>query len=286
MLQKRYVPLLVVLCLAALGAVAGVLLRAPEPPIPIKILMPNAGGRVVFNHRQHVEDYNLKCIECHHESESARDNPQPCGACHGVAFNDVFLASHQQTFAGDAEACLTCHHTEIKSTAWDIDLHDMHAESIADSCETCHHEIDDFGMDPQSCYDSGCHERLEPGQPVPVDAEPLIYRDAVHTVCASCHPHSDSFEDGLAGCASCHELSESRKEFVQSSKGELTREQISSFSKCATCHYDRPAEEIMPDRMGAYHGQCGDCHERMSGPSVSQPKDPNEKEQCYQCHIR
>ncbi len=280
-MQKRYAPLFIVLGLAALAVVAGVILKAPEPLSPIKILMPNAGGRVVFNHRQHAEDYGFDCTICHHERELSSYEPQPCGSCHGVTFDQKFVADHQKTFGSDYEACLTCHHTEITETAWNRDMHDLHAESIAESCQTCHHEMEDFGTDAQSCATEGCHERLAPGQPAPADAQPPLYRDAVHTTCATCHPHTEAFEEGLDGCASCHDLSTPRKDYVAKGLKTLPKEQIDSFSKCAACHYEKPVEEVFLDRMSAYHKQCGDCHAERGGPSVEQAKN-----QCYQCHIR
>ena len=64
---------------------------------PVRLLLENAGGRVVFDHRRHAEDYKVACEACHHESAEARENVQPCGACHGVDFDGSFremLFSH------------------------------------------------------------------------------------------------------------------------------------------------------------------------------------------------
>ena len=292
-MHKRYFPLIAVLGIAALAFFAGLALTPAKPELPNRILMPNAGGRVVFNHAQHAEDYGVACETCHHENTEARMDPKPCISCHDVAFNQEFAATHQETFKDDPQACLTCHHVEIASTNWDRDMHDLHAESLVgpEGCQTCHHD-ESIEPEPMSC--TNCHETIERGKPVPTDTDVPLYRDAVHAVCADCHAHSDSFTPGVAGlqgCADCHDGLDTRKEFVESGKTELSAEDISNMSACATCHYDPTVDEVMLGRMAAYHKQCGDCHTEVGrGPSTEEikPSSPGEtvKQQCYQCHIR
>lgn len=279
-MHKRYFALFMFIGIAAACAAVGWFFTPPPHDKPIKLVMPNAGGRVVFTHRIHAEDLGYySCEYCHHESEGARPNPQPCGACHGVDFNAAFVESHQKDFADDPQSCLTCHHTEIASNVWDKEMHEAHAENYTDSCQSCHH-TEDIEPEPTNCAD--CHERIEQGKAAPVDAEPLLLRDAVHKRCASCHAHEDTFAEGLQGCATCHNLTNERALFVKSDKKSLTAEDADKFSKCATCHYEQTVETVMPSRMQAFHSQCGDCHtETGLGPSVEQ-----EKNQCFQCHIR
>lgn len=64
------------------------------------------GDGVVFDHRRHAEDYKVACETCHHESAEARENVQPCGACHGVDFDGSFREDHVAAFADDA--CTDC----------------------------------------------------------------------------------------------------------------------------------------------------------------------------------
>ncbi|MDR2891639.1 MAG: cytochrome c family protein [Deltaproteobacteria bacterium] len=293
-MPKRYLPLIVVLGIAALASVVGLALAPAEPELPNHILMPNAGGRVAFNHAQHAEDYAVACETCHHENAEARVDPKSCGSCHGVAFDKEFAAAHQDTFKDDPQACLTCHHTEFTGTSWDRDMHDMHAENMVgpEGCQTCHH---DESIEPEPMACSSCHETIEKGQPVPpADSTPPLYRDAVHSVCADCHAHSDSFApgvEGLQGCADCHEATEARAEFLESGKTELTPEEIAALSSCAACHYDPAVDEVMRGRLDAFHGQCGSCHAQVGkGPSTEEikPSSPGEivKQQCNQCHIR
>lgn len=223
-IKKRYTALFAALAIAALCVVGGTLATPAPPEQLVKIVMPNAGGRVIFNHRQHAEDYGISCS--------------------------------------------SCHHTEIVSTNWDRDMHDLHAENFADSCQTCHHgpEIE---PEPMSCYAVGCHERLDSHGTVQRSSQ-IPARDSVHTRCYSCHAHEDTFNEGLAGCASCHDMEPPADDL-----------EYSHYSSCASCHTQPPLAAVLPDRMETYHKQCGDCHAEMSGPLVDQ-----ESNQCYQCHIR
>ena len=92
---------------------------------PVRLLLENAGGRVVFDHRRHAEDYKVACETCHHESAEARENVQPCGACHGVDFDGSFREDHVAAFADDETTCATCHHMGSAPAKWD---HAAHAE--------------------------------------------------------------------------------------------------------------------------------------------------------------
>ncbi|MDL2313736.1 cytochrome c family protein [Desulfovibrio sp. OttesenSCG-928-C14] len=277
-MHKRYLHLYIILAVAVAAVVAGIALSPPAPANPMRILMPNAAGRVVFNHIQHVEEYGVPCQTCHHEYSGERLNPQPCGSCHGIEFNQEFIDTHQETFKGDPQACLTCHHLEFTGTNWTREVHDFHAEDVAENCQSCHHDTD---IEPEPTACSSCHEALEKGQPVPQEADPPLLRDAVHARCASCHAHEDSFNAGVAGCADCHSEQNTREGFLSSGKADLEQKDIAALSSCAACHYHPPYEEVFANRMQAFHRQCGNCHEELSGPSVEA-----EAQQCNQCHIR
>lgn len=285
-MQKRYTYLFVVLGIAVIAAVAGIALTPPSPAVPNKVLLPNAGGRVVFTHQQHAEDYGLDCATCHHENAESRPDPLACGACHGQTSDADFVKTHTETFKDDPQACLTCHHQELASTNWDEDVHQLHIDILdvedgkETNCQSCHH---DSSIEPEPMACSDCHERLETGKPVPTDPDPILYRDAVHARCASCHTetHSESFDKGIKGCADCHESTDTRKAFIESGKDKLSDDDIAALSSCATCHFEPPVEEIFPNRMQAFHQQCGSCHADMGGPSVE-----SDDKQCNQCHIR
>lgn len=275
-MPKRYIPLFLVLGTALIFIVFGLVKSSPAPATPVKTVLANQAGRVVFNHRMHAEDYGVQCEQCHHENAAARPDPKPCASCHGQDIDETFVKTHQNSFAGDPQACLTCHHREL-TPKWDKEMHERHAEMYTDSCQSCHH---DSSIEPEPTSCSSCHETIEKGKALPEDPEPILFRDAVHQRCFSCHePEKPTPTDD--GCAFCHELVVTRDNFVQSGKKELIAEESALFPRCAACHYTQAVNELIPGRMPAYHKQCGDCHADMNaGPSVQ------DKQQCNQCHIR
>ncbi len=92
---------------AAAVALAGTVLAADLPRLPVALQMPqskDSPGVVTFNHDMHVDSAKPKCVSCHPGSFSilgrsattrrpaithaAMEKGQGCGACHGrTAFN-------------------------------------------------------------------------------------------------------------------------------------------------------------------------------------------------------
>lgn len=70
---------------------------------------PSTVGAVSFPHLMHVEDLELECADCHHETNATRlDMPHPeyfedfwidCTSCH-----------HASAIAAAPQACSNCHH--------------------------------------------------------------------------------------------------------------------------------------------------------------------------------
>lgn len=253
-MQKRYVPTMVVLGILVLIAVIGYAYPQERPAEPTRILFDNAGGKVIFDHKQHAEAYGIECKTCHHESVASTD-PMECGACHGVAITDTYRASHKTQ--GSDESCITCHHVEFVKKDWGHEEH----KDYADDCTACHH-TPDIEDEPQAC--SNCHMD-ESDESMP------SFREAAHIRCMNCHEDT-FFADQLKGCQNCHTLVPQRQELEN---GTLNKE---SFSKCSSCHYMNDGELIF-NRMGAFHTQCMGCHEL-------EKKGPYTKEQCNQCHYR
>ena len=52
-------------------SLGGYLLTETPEPMPARILMQNAGGRVVFDHAGHIGKYDIACIDCHHDAASS-----------------------------------------------------------------------------------------------------------------------------------------------------------------------------------------------------------------------
>lgn len=259
-MSKKYTPITVTIVILAIVAVIGYTLPKEEEPIPQRVLFENTAGNVVFDHILHAETYNISCETCHHESDQPREDVQKCGACHGVDFEKNHFKEHHTKTFNDLDACVTCHHMELKPAKWD---HHIHATEYGLSCQDCHHNDTDIEPEPQNC--ANCHQgtgdEVIPG-----------IKEAVHVKCAACH--QEKFESA-SGCTYCHPQVSTRKVLQQT--GNIT---ISpNFASCSVCHIDKKAQELILGRMAAFHGQCIGCHEKLG-------KGPFKQDQCNQCHIK
>ena len=206
----------------------------------------------LFDHRRHAEDYKVACETCHHESAEARENVQPCGACHGVDFDGSFREDHVAAFADDETTCATCHHMGSAPAKWD---HAAHAEEYGLSCTDCHHANADIEPEPARC--TACPDM----------------KTAAHAKCADCH--QEWFDAGMKGCTSCHPFTDNRKLFASGQPVDVNP----GDADCTVCHGNVKASELIPDRMEAFHGNCMKCHEKHG-------KGPFRKDQCNQCHTK
>ena len=251
------------MALMAVVALAGYLIPAPAQEIPQRILLDNAAGKVVFNHQNHAKDAKIPCQTCHHESQEERKDVQSCGTCHGVKINEAFRKTHAEKIK-DKASCATCHHVEFApKVKWD---HKAHVEEYGLECASCHHKDKNIEPEPQNCAD--CHQQKG-------DKDMPSLRKAVHTKCQSCH--EEMYAKKVQGCAQCHTRVESRATLKKS--GPETFKVAPLYADCATCHVGQKTDELIPNRMAAFHGQCIKCHEKLG-------KGPFTKEQCNQCHIK
>ena len=261
-MQKRYITILSFTGILALIVIIGYFVPDPVKEIPERILLDNAAGKVVFNHQKHITNAKATCDKCHHEMIVEQDKVLSCGSCHGVTFDESFRTTHVKTMQR-ADACATCHHMEFATKVdW---THAEHADDYGLECTSCHHEDTDIEPEPQNC--ANCHESKG-------DENLLALRDAVHLKCQSCH--DDMFEDGIKSCTSCHTPIDN---LTRLKKEGLTAFKLNDmYTNCATCHTVK-VEELIPNRMAAYHGQCIDCHTDMK-------KGPYTSKQCSQCHTK
>lgn len=259
-MPRRHVFVTVFCCLMAVVAVVGYT-HDTVGKTPTRLLLENAGGRVVFDHRRHAEDYKVACEACHHESAEARENVQPCGACHGVDFDGSFREDHVAAFADDETTCATCHHMGSAPAKWD---HAAHAEEYGLSCTDCHHANADIEPEPARC--TACHLDKPMGD-IP------DMKTAAHAKCADCH--QEWFDAGMKGCTSCHPFTDNRKLSASGQPVDVNP----GDADCTVCHGDVKASELIPDRMAALHGNCMKCHEKHG-------KGPFRKDQCNQCHTK
>lgn len=276
-------------------AVVGYMRPAPEADLPVKVLFPSPNSSaVVFTHAAHVEEYQVDCTTCHHESPVDRPDPQPCGACHGQTFDEEFAQTHIRSFIDengkpDLDACFTCHHLEfnLEEPVWTREMHNDHADMYTSDCTDCHH-TEEIEPEPESC--ANCHEAMDHGNMPPVDDFMPTYRDAVHERCASCH--ENWLDEGLDGCANCHAMSPARdlmyEEYSNLQPGDRPERH---FTDCVACHYmqDMSPQDLMLPRDQAFHTQCMSCHEEAGAGPYPMPPDQvkdkrDESRHCAQCH--
>lgn len=159
-MQKRYLPIAVVV--AALFAVAMFGYSLPSKPQenPPRVLLDNNGGRVIFTHAIHADDYGYECADCHHDGvEDAR--PLPCGSCHPAAFDEDFKKNHAEAFPSDAY-CERCHYSEPSADMAEEDRPDpdmlyIRSDAFHDQCMGCHEDLDAGPYGDESC--ATCHAK-------------------------------------------------------------------------------------------------------------------------------
>jgi hypothetical protein len=158
-LQNRYFIISAVVALLFVGAVVGYAIPEEKQEVPARIILDNTGGRVVFSHRTHADDYGFDCADCHHDGLESGEY-LPCGACHPAEFDETFRREHPKAFP-DKEACLRCH-DEVPNGPLsaderpDIESIPTRGEAFHSLCMNCHEENGGpYGED--ACYQ--CHAR-------------------------------------------------------------------------------------------------------------------------------
>ncbi len=110
-------------------------------------------GDLIFDHVAHVEDMEIECDECHHET-----NAVPLDSPHEEYFYDLWVdcgACHHDSSSADLKprSCYECHDTKIR------DIADERLSSkviLHKNCWTCH-EVETGLEASQSC--ELCHAR-------------------------------------------------------------------------------------------------------------------------------
>lgn len=111
-------------CLAGILFVVGIVCYAAfplkTPDKPVRIMLQNTAGNVLFDHKEHTSEdgYGLDCKDCHHMWEDDGTKPEACGECHEAEGEDPVKRSeafHMQCKGchedvGDAPVdCSGCH---------------------------------------------------------------------------------------------------------------------------------------------------------------------------------
>lgn len=99
------------------GIVCYAAFTPPAHDEPLRIMFQNKGGKVLFTHSVHTEDYSIDCLDCHHNIED--DETYNCSECHeetgdeylpsrADAFHAQCIGCHEEIDAGPME-CNSCH---------------------------------------------------------------------------------------------------------------------------------------------------------------------------------
>lgn len=118
--REKTIALGVAVILLVVGIVCLTAFSGKKPENPIRIMFYNTAGNVIFDHREHVEDYGLDCTDCHHMyEESEGTKPEACSECHmpdsdeespklSDAFHTQCIECHKDSGSGPTE-CTQCH---------------------------------------------------------------------------------------------------------------------------------------------------------------------------------
>lgn len=159
-LHQRYFPIAAAMLFLFVVAIFGY----TKPPVvqesPARVLMDNTGGRVVFAHAIHADDYGYDCADCHHDGVEGA-SVIGCGSCHPKAFDGVFRELHQRSFPS-REYCERCHDSEPvanmpEDERPDSDMLLVRADALHAQCMDCHKAEDAGPYGDDSC--STCHAK-------------------------------------------------------------------------------------------------------------------------------
>jgi len=113
--------------LFVVGVLSYAFFSAPAPAQPVRMMLHNAAGKVLFDHKTHSAEsgYAISCSDCHHNLEPGEmvgpGEVESCGACHepdsaedgpkrSDAFHQQCRGCHEDYGAGPKEKdCAACH---------------------------------------------------------------------------------------------------------------------------------------------------------------------------------
>ncbi len=134
-----------VLSVAAILFIVGLFCYAAfpskPPDNPIRIQYRSATGSVLFQHAQHVNDFDVSCFDCHHHYVEEEEVAVACGECH---------LKELEEGAPPPEKCLECHgEDEIEDSVIPAKTDAFHSQ-----CADCHRNI---GVGPLKKACAECH---------------------------------------------------------------------------------------------------------------------------------
>jgi hypothetical protein len=116
--KERIVAYWIAIVLLVVGVVCYAAFPQKKPAEPIRIMLENTGGNVLFDHKGHASEsgYGIECKSCHHELEEEGAKPQACGTCHEAdsevkrpdAFHKQCKGCHEEDGTAPVK-CSGCH---------------------------------------------------------------------------------------------------------------------------------------------------------------------------------
>ncbi len=242
----------------------------------------NKMGDVPFNHVAH-EEYNQSCRVCHHESL------KKCSDCHTLNGKDEgkgITLENAMHDTKDSSSCIGCHNSY----------------KVDKSCVGCHNLMGtEKTQNDKNC--SSCH--LENKDIMPDDVDPAFIKELVDNRNTSLRIYTEEsipemvIIDRLA--AEYKKVEFPHRKVVNGIIERIKDNKIAGTfhldkgTLCQGCHHNAPVTEKpagcvscheikktasldKPSLVGAYHGQCLDCHEGMG--IKLEVKSGN----CTECH--
>jgi len=170
-----------------------------------------AKSSVVFRHKEHVDTFDLGCVDCHHEENCTRchvkdngekppatvkEHHKPCLRCHQSDIDEA-----KTEIAGK---CKRCHWQEGQPMPKPFDHADtgwpLSGYHESNSCRDCHKSVP-FTKPPAGCND--CHGDWEPDSFDHAVTRQKLDENHEEIDCADCH--ADRKFDAPPRCDECHD---------------------------------------------------------------------------------
>ncbi|MEA2061476.1 MAG: cytochrome c3 family protein [Thermodesulfobacteriota bacterium] len=100
--KKLKTSIIFTIVLLVAGIVCYAAFPPPSPDEPVRLMFPNAAGKVLLGHATHVHEYDLYCLDCHHNLED--DEIYNCSECHGFE-GDEYMPSRTDAFHANCKGC-------------------------------------------------------------------------------------------------------------------------------------------------------------------------------------
>lgn len=114
-MPTRYFPIAILTAILITAACYGFLRPAETSAVPMRVLLDNSAGMVIFDHAKHVDGYGESCVACHHELSDEVDDdgnlpddaePTLCSDCHSKVSDDPDVPNLMDAYH---QSCMGCH---------------------------------------------------------------------------------------------------------------------------------------------------------------------------------